>query len=71
VTGAWSDGPAGACTTNVNGRCAVSRSGVPPTTTSLTFTVAGVAHARLTYSPADNQDPDGDSDGTSITVAMP
>jgi hypothetical protein len=35
---------------------------------SVTFTVDDVTHATLSYSAADNHDPDGDSDGTSITV---
>jgi Tol biopolymer transport system component len=65
------DGTAGACTTNVNGRCTVSRSSLPTTTTSLTFTVADLTHARLTYSAAGDHDSDGDSSGTSITVVMP
>jgi outer membrane protein assembly factor BamB len=36
----------------------------------LTFTVDDVTHATLSYSPADNHDPDGDSDGTSITIPV-
>lgn len=38
---------------------------------SVTFTVTDVTHATLTYSPGDNDDPDGDSDGTSITATGP
>jgi hypothetical protein len=33
------------------------------------FIVANVAHAALSYEPADNHEPDGDSNGTSITVS--
>jgi hypothetical protein len=38
---------------------------------SVTFTVNDVTHATHTYSPADNHDPDGDSDGTSISILGP
>lgn len=34
----------------------------------VTFTVDNVTHTTLTYASADNHDPDGDSDGTTITV---
>jgi hypothetical protein len=37
----------------------------------LTFTVDDVTHATLSYSAGDNHDPDGDSDGTSITISGP
>gem|GEM_PF-4282762 len=40
-------------------------------TASATFTVTGIAHTTLGYAASDNTDPDGDSDGTSITVAQP
>jgi hypothetical protein len=38
---------------------------------SFTFTVNDVTHATLTYNAADNDDPDGDSDGTSISISGP
>jgi hypothetical protein len=38
---------------------------------STTFTVDDVSHASLTYDSSANTDPDGDSDGTSITVSKP
>ena len=37
----------------------------------LTFSVTNVAHATLKYQPALNSDPDGDSNGTRITVCRP
>jgi hypothetical protein len=43
----------------------------PATGTLELFTVAGVIHASLTYDPAANADPDGDSDGTAITIKKP
>lgn len=39
--------------------------------TSVTFTVTNVAAAGVTYTPAANGDPDGDSNGTTITIARP
>jgi hypothetical protein len=33
--------------------------------------VTNVSHASLPYQPADNHDPDGDSNGTAITVSKP
>ncbi len=71
VSGSWSNGGTGSCTTSGSGQCAVSQSGLPRRTGSVTFTVASVTHATLTYKAADNHDPDGDSNGTSITVSRP
>jgi lysophospholipase L1-like esterase len=69
VTGSWASGGSSACTTDTAGSCAVSSSvnGKKATTTS--YSVTGVVLAGYTYVAADNTDPDGDSDGTSITVA--
>jgi hypothetical protein len=49
----------------------VSKPGIPKKTGSVTFGVVNVAQATLTYKSADNHDPDGDSNGTSITVSKP
>lgn len=70
VAGQWSAGTptAASCVTNVEGICAVVQSGLGRWIRSVTFTVEDVTHSSLTYKPADNTDPDGDSDGTSITV---
>jgi hypothetical protein len=71
VTGTFSTGGkgTGTCTTGSNGTCTVTkgrlRSG------SVAFTVTGVTHATRTYDSAGNRDPDGDSDGTSVTVFRP
>ena len=37
----------------------------------MTFTVVNVTHATFTYKSADNHDPDGDSNGTAITLSRP
>jgi hypothetical protein len=37
----------------------------------VTLTITSVTHAALTYDAGANHDPDGDSNGTSITVPKP
>jgi PKD repeat protein len=69
VSGFWNDGATGSCTTNGNGQCSASKSGIPKNTASVAFTVINVTHATLTYVSMDNHDPDGDSNGRSITVS--
>jgi serine protease len=70
VSGQFSDGPSlFQCTTGGSGSCTVN--GFQWFQTCLTFTVTNVSHQTLTYRPEENQDPDGDSDGTSLTVCRP
>jgi len=71
VNGTWSTGGSASCTTNASGQCTVSMPGIPRKTQSLTFTVVSVTHATRTYNATMNQDPDGDSTGTSIVVIRP
>jgi photosystem II stability/assembly factor-like uncharacterized protein len=71
VSGSWSGGGTGSCTTNASGQCVVSKSTIPKSTGSVTFTVVNVTHAMLSYQSADNHDPDGDSNGTSLTLSRP
>jgi large repetitive protein len=68
VSGTWSLGGTSSCTTNASGQCAVSKTAIPNKTHTATFTVTGVTHATRTYDAAANHDPDGDSNGTAITV---
>jgi hypothetical protein len=74
VSGNWSgpggSGP-GSCETDVNGQCTVQFTDIPNSKKTITFTVDNVTHATFTYQGADNHDPDGDSDGTAITVNKP
>jgi len=68
VTGSWKSRLVSTCTTGADGTCSVT------TTTkanSEQFTVTGVTHASLTYDPAANTDPDGDSNGTFIRIRRP
>ena len=73
VAGSWSGGTSGSssCTTNGSGQCSVTSSNVSSKKTSVTFTVTNLSGAGYTYASSANHDPDGDSDGTSITVLKP
>ncbi len=67
----WNGG-SGSCTTGqsgVTGVCDVVVSGMRKN--NVTFTVDNIAYGGLNYDPAANHDPDGDSDGTTITVSKP
>jgi thermitase len=70
VTGTWSGGgtASASCLTPAGGTCSVSRQ-VRRNVAAVTFTVTGLGGAP--YTPAANHDPDGDSNGTTITVARP
>lgn len=69
VTGSWDTGGTPACTTGADGSCQVDSSAMPKRTKSATYTVTDVVQDVLVYDPAANTDPDGDSDGTRITVS--
>lgn len=73
VTGSWGApvSTGASCTTDPNGQCTVSAGGIHKRNASVTFSVADVTHGTLTYDAAANHDPDGDSNGTSISVAKP
>lgn len=71
VSGNWTNGGTSSCTTNASGQCTVAKSGILKKTGSATFTVSGVTHASMSYNSANNHDPDGDSNGNSITVMRP
>lgn len=73
VSGNWSNGASGAasCTTASSGQCVLSKSGVRKNVNSVTFTVTSVAHNTLSYDASANVDPDGDSNGTTITIGKP
>jgi hypothetical protein len=71
VTGGWANGASGtgSCTTGSSGQCEVSKGGIRKS--SVAFTVTAVAHNTLSYNGSANADPDGDSNGTTITIAKP
>jgi hypothetical protein len=72
VTGSWTvSGPDAqfSCVTTGSGKCTI-RSGKIPGEDQTTFTVTSITHPTYSYVPADNSDPDGDSDGTTITIDL-
>ena len=56
------------CTTDTSGTCTVTVSDIRKRTGDITFTVTGFSDPDGSYDSSSNHDPDGDSDGTSITV---
>ena len=72
VSGSWS-GASGTttCTTDLTGRCAVSTGTLAKRTTTVAFSVSGINLSGSAYQAGANHDPDGDSNGTTITVAKP
>ena len=73
VDGSWSAGSASSssCSTDDNGLCEVTQTNLVRGNATVAFTVDNVTHGSLTYAPGDNSDPDGDSDGTVITISRP
>jgi hypothetical protein len=73
VSGSWSGGITGeaSCVTVSNGRCSIGLTNLKTNMTSVTFTINDITASSAVYDPAANHDPDGDSDGTTITVFMP
>lgn len=58
------------CVTDTSGWCSVSTSRGNGTKT-VTFEVTNVNYSTYDYDPTENADPDGDSDGTEITLNRP
>jgi PKD repeat protein len=76
VNGDWSAGDGNgrtrSCTTDTSGRCSVTSGRLSRSVNaSVTFSVTSLTAAGATYYPSENHDPDGDSDGTRITVPRP
>ena len=73
VTGSWSGGYSGtsSCTTGTTGRCQVNSGNISKKSASVTFSVTGATRGGYVYLPGSNHDPDADSNGTTITIAMP
>jgi len=70
VSGLFDDGSSVfQCTTGTTGACSVV--GYQWFRSCLTFTVTNVTHATLQYRPLENRDPEGDSNGTRVTVCRP
>jgi hypothetical protein len=73
VTGTWGGGTngTGTCTTGTSGTCTVLSSSVPKKQGFVTFTVSSVAASGLVYQSTQNHDPEGDSNGTVVTIIKP
>jgi chitinase len=72
VKGKWSSGVTGTCKTNSTGRCAFPpQSFAKKDYPKVTFAVTRISHGSFSYAAADNRDPDGDNDGTAITIMRP
>lgn len=73
VSGAWSGGISGTgtCVTDGNGLCSITKSNIKGNISSVNFSVTDIVQNGTVYQPSDNHDPDGDSDGTSITINQP
>jgi hypothetical protein len=71
VSGNWTGGATGtgSCTTDVTGKCNVTKGAIRNKFGKETFTISNVTQGTLTYASGFNHDPDGDSNGTAITVA--
>ncbi|RMG94650.1 MAG: hypothetical protein D6706_13480 [Chloroflexi bacterium] len=72
VTGTWFLGNrmrSDTCITNSNGQCTITRT-IANFMTTATFSVDNVT-GTLTYDDGGNHDPDGDSNGKTITVNKP
>lgn len=74
VSGDWavegSSADSVSCTTDGSGVCTVTLGSLTRQDNDASFTVTNVTGS-LTYNPADNSDPDGDSDGTTISIDRP
>lgn len=70
VSGEWDIGGSSSCVTDGSGSCNMSLSNLARRDSPVTLTITEVTGS-LPYNPADNSDPDGDSDGTSISVTRP
>lgn len=59
------------CMTASDGTCTLGGLSLKKSIKSTDFQVVGLLGTSATYSPSANSDPDGDSDGTAITVKQP
>ena len=72
VSGTWSGGFSGSASCNTaGGTCTLTTGTLSKSKTSATFTVTNITASGATYVPSSNGDPDGDSNGTTITVLKP
>lgn len=70
VQGTWS-GQGVSCVTGTDGSCTLSSPSYQTGITAATFTVSNVTATGATYDRSANADPDGSSNGTTLTVQRP
>ena len=68
VSASWNGGPSVSCTTGAAGWCVLTKSKIPRKA-SVDFTVLGASNSTSFYAPANNHDPDGGSNGTTISIS--
>lgn len=71
VTGSWSEDVGGesSCMTSAAGTCVIATGRMDSIAIpSVSFTITDVSQSSYRYSPTENHDTEGDSDGTTITV---
>lgn len=64
----------GSCITDISGSCTMVASNIAVdffSPKSVQYVVKSIIHATLSYDASANNDPDGDSDGTTITISQP
>jgi thermitase len=71
LEGRWSDGAQAACVTDTQGRCALASLEMAKRDKWIEFSVTNILLDGKTYAAAENSDPDGDSNGTTIRVDKP
>jgi hypothetical protein len=71
VTGSWSAAGSATCTTGAAGQCSLTLSGIKQNVVSVTFEVTDITrNTGDTYDAGANHDPDGDSNGTRLTISQ-
>ncbi len=73
VDGTWGGGANGngTCVTGASGTCSVTITGLKRNRDTATFTVTALSSGDAAFDGAANHDPDGDSNGSTITLTRP
>lgn len=73
IYASWSGGVSfnSSCVTDRKGACKLSSGSLPNSLASLTLSITDAARGGYVYLQTANHDPDGDSDGASLTVVKP
>ena len=70
IRATWSNGYSGTgeCVSDSTGYCAIQGGRAAKNSNTIIFTINSISHPSLPYLPAWNHDPDGDSNGSVITI---